>query len=670
MSDSDDDSCWSADLESALLEGCDFGILRNICKGRPVPDHLRTDVWKICLNVSGKGDMLSCFDELYDMPEQEQLRLDCHALVENLGNEEEDKVSIISDLESILTFYCKSRNEKYAQSNGWLDIIQPQLALKQNKAELYNMFYAIITKYMPKDCVKNGKVFHLFRLLLLYHDPELCSFLDSKRITPDLYALKWFQSIFAHTCDLKVILVMWDVYFQQADPFLIFFLALVILVNAKEQLLLMKDESKQAIVDTLSLFPCALEAEDIEDFCSLAQYYASRTPQSFRRDYQQPLFGHSIIGNKDESIQVSQALCLPVSVGELLSANQGDRVQYFVVDCRPAEQYNSGHLPTAFHLDLNLMLQNPVEFATAVQALFATKQQAVAAGSIAGGEHLCFMGSGREEEDLYVNMVLANFLQKNTMYVSVARGGYAALHAALKDNLNDGLTDHCARSCIVCNPDSGAVSDAETLDEFGDGDKLDSILGKFSSVVKCKSAIVKEKLTNYIKNEQQQATAERHVQSSDKGRRYRNMASVFTIDDDDDELGSVASSDDERRETVNLETWLKKPDVLHSFKCREIKQNGYVVPSWLLVTDNHLYVLRELADERGMALIQARRSLASIVKITSKKRHPELITFKYGTNDDDGLHITNFDRFLIPRAGDATKAIKIQIMKVLDALDS
>ena len=35
--------------------------------------------------------------------------------------------------------------------------------------------------------------------------------------------------------------------------------------------------------DTLKVFPSALEADDIEDFCQLAQYYASRTPQSFRR---------------------------------------------------------------------------------------------------------------------------------------------------------------------------------------------------------------------------------------------------------------------------------------------------------------------------------------------------------------------------------------------------
>ena len=34
---------------------------------------------------------------------------------------------------------------------------------------------------------------------------------------------------------------------------------------------------------------------------------------------------------------------------------QGEGVRYFVVDCRPAEQYNAGHLPIAFHLDANLV---------------------------------------------------------------------------------------------------------------------------------------------------------------------------------------------------------------------------------------------------------------------------------------------------------------------------
>lgn len=47
-----------------------------------------------------------------------------------------------------------------------------------------------------RECRKNGKPFHLFRLLLQYHDPELCSFLDTKRITPDAYAQQWVRSLF------------------------------------------------------------------------------------------------------------------------------------------------------------------------------------------------------------------------------------------------------------------------------------------------------------------------------------------------------------------------------------------------------------------------------------------------------------------------------------------
>ena len=42
-----------------------------------------------------------------------------------------------------------------------------------------------------RDCKAGGRPFHLFRLLLLYHDPELCSFLDTKRLAPEAYLQPW-----------------------------------------------------------------------------------------------------------------------------------------------------------------------------------------------------------------------------------------------------------------------------------------------------------------------------------------------------------------------------------------------------------------------------------------------------------------------------------------------
>lgn len=53
-----------------------------------------------------------------------------------------------------------------------------------------------ISLFLCRCCTKSSATFHLFRLLVLYHDPELCSFLDTKQISPDLYALTWVRQTF------------------------------------------------------------------------------------------------------------------------------------------------------------------------------------------------------------------------------------------------------------------------------------------------------------------------------------------------------------------------------------------------------------------------------------------------------------------------------------------
>lgn len=66
--------------------------------------------------------------------------------------------------------------------------------------------------------------------------------------------------------------------------------------------------------------------------------------------------------------------------------------------------------------------------------------------------------------------------------------------------------------------------------------------------------------------------------------------------------------------------------------------------SHLLITATHMYCLREIAARRGFAYIQSRQALNSVVKITSKKKHPELITFKFGSNSSAGGEITAVER--------------------------
>lgn len=153
--------------------------------------------------------------------------------------------------------------------------------------------------------------------------------------------------------------------------------------------------------------------------------------------------------------------CRQTNSSDPATTQQLGDIHYFVVDCRPPDQYNNGHFLTAFHLDCSLvsglvptlnptltllpqMLNDPSAFSTAVQALLASQQQAIDAKSVAGGEHLCFIGSGRgDEDDSYVHMVVASFLQKRHKYVSLLYGGYQSLHRYILDNRWDHyLVDH------------------------------------------------------------------------------------------------------------------------------------------------------------------------------------------------------------------------------------
>lgn len=134
-------------------------------------------------------------------------------------------------------------------------------------------------------------------------------------------------------------------------------------------------------------------------------------------------------------------------------------------------------------------------------------------------------------------MVVASFLQKHTQYVSLLTGGYIAIHNYFSDNINEYLQDHNVHACIVCSPNSSSSKLTEANVKSGQSNDL---FGKISAAMKSKSAEVKGKLFDYIVNPNNSPVQERHVSSSDKiGKRYRNVAPVFSIDDDQDNFADV-----------------------------------------------------------------------------------------------------------------------------------
>lgn len=717
VSDSEDfvddfDDAWHAELEDALLEGfVDHSIIRNICKCRILPPTQRAEVWKICLNIASRGNALNSWDEKLDLAEQSQIHEACEKIVSESQSENPEEVLL--NLESIITFYCKSRAVKYDNDHAWTSLLQPLLDLPElDRADMYNCFYALLARYIPRESLPDAP-YNLFRLLLLYHDPELCSFLDSHKVTMQMFMKPWFRTLFSSHCKRPVTLALWDVYLQRADPFFMFFLALVILVNAKEQVMnTMLDKKKEEIASALTDFPEALETVDVEDFCQLAMYFGDKTPQSVRKSYQDSLFSGpmSLSGSKESSKvekELAQSLCFQVAVPDILLSAQPDfstdeqsessQVRFFLVDCRSPDHYNAGHLNTAFHLDATLMLREPTEFATAIDALLSAQEQAIQTGSAAGGEHLCLIGSGVEEEDQYMYMVIAHLLKNHRSYVSVVRGGFKSIITYLSDvniNLTEWITGTSSPKHLLNihttsehSSESERESVASSSNKAAESRTMESFMKSLSISLKNKSHNIKEKVTKFIENTGQDDDMS-HLNTNYNGKPYRGTQPVFSIGDEDEhsveETRNVSKkrepvyedSDVDENDLVDLNEWIEEHGVKNPTACFLVFPTGKRYPAHLVIDKDDMVCFREYKAYKKSKPV-TRRSLATVSKITSKRSCPEMITFRFNVPTDeideesgDAKTVEQIDRYLIPEAGQATKYIKQQIMRVLDAIES
>jgi len=613
-----EDSNWVLELEEALLDEAPPQQIKVLLAGRPLPSSLRSDVWSHCLEISGRKSKVEKFADVYDHPEQPAIHQAAVSLASTSKSEE--KLQLQADLESILTAYYKTSGREFTQSVA--DLLKPIMDLSLSRNEKYLVFQTVQDRFIPKD-LENSPTFDLARLILLYHDPQLCNHIDSLKIGFQDFSRSWFSSLFASDCDIEVAVSLWDLYLVNQDPWSMFFMVTVMLVNCRDTILEV-EKDRTELLTRLARLPGLIEADDIPDLVTLSQVYSTRTPASFRASYQTTLFS-----NPDPVLdsELKSLLCLPVNADEIL-ASELVNFQFFVVDCRPAEQYNAGHLARAFHLDCSLMLQDPTQFSTACSALLAFQQSALTAA--AGGEHLVFLGDGDSGSEVDSNMMMAvsRFLQKHSKYISVLVGGYPSFHQQPSGGDDDEIEEQ--RKAEEPSPN-----------------RLDSL----KTNLKLKSSNLKESLINYIYNPSQDREP-KHIDYNKRGSKlYKNTGDVFCLEDDED---------DNLVTLVDLE---KKSETVHLANCQRVGETGLLSPCHLWVTLSHLVVLTP-GPRPGHVIPSSSRHLSSIVKITSKKRQPEIITFKFGTSQNDEVTVFDMDRFFIPTAGKVTSVVKTQIEKL------
>lgn len=107
----------------------------------------------------------------------------------------------------------------------------------------YTLFRAFLFRYLERFfCVDDSsflfKAFRLFRLLLLYFDPQLANHLDELEFSPEFYSPQWFLTLYARALPLNQVLRLWDMMIAVDDPSFTFYIGLCLLRRQRSALLL------------------------------------------------------------------------------------------------------------------------------------------------------------------------------------------------------------------------------------------------------------------------------------------------------------------------------------------------------------------------------------------------------------------------------------------------
>lgn len=117
---------------------------------------------------------------------------------------------------------------------------------RKEQALLLQIFARFIGKYSPRIHASNDDSFlslqcsfRLFRLLLLYHDPALCNYLDQCNCEPELYASPWFLTNFCRGTPTPLALQLLDFLLlccRRPGPVIFHCLAVAFLLSHREKI--------------------------------------------------------------------------------------------------------------------------------------------------------------------------------------------------------------------------------------------------------------------------------------------------------------------------------------------------------------------------------------------------------------------------------------------------
>ena len=258
-----------------------------------------------------------------------------------------------------------------------------------------DLAFATMSKFIPKYLQglfqrDNAKVIQeylsIFQQLLCHHDPELSNHLsdmDGQAFVPDLYAIPWFLTMFAHVFPISKIIHLWDTMLLYDSSFPLF-IGVAIMLRLKRQLL------------TFTFNDCILSFSDmpdidIHDVIKSSIKLHRDTPRSCAfRVFQPEIDVDGVLGMSSHEIDLvarrnehvprisvadicrlsglSRSTMIGTVTGEQFEIIDAAEVmktavldRLFIVDIRSADEYRDGTLPGAHNLAASEAFEEPTE---------------------------------------------------------------------------------------------------------------------------------------------------------------------------------------------------------------------------------------------------------------------------------------------------------------------
>jgi len=371
------------------------------------------------------------------------------------------QANVRDKMEAMLTCWCQTQKTKYKQ--GLNEVLAPFLNLQVPQPgendppakddEVFDLFTAFVNEYAPffssEEFVPLQCAFIFFRRLLLYHCPQLQNFFAEKGVTPDMFCMPWFLTLFASKTPMRLTVQLWDRLLERGEPYFFMFLALAVVVKAEQTILQAERSALPEILTSLGVF----SVKEMESLWSFAEELVMQTPATFMSRVRRIVLRHETkeipqLERLDKEgvffIFPEEVVghCYPPRPGEALKPWQplpSCAWRLLVLDLRPATEFEAIRLPAAVHFDAAARFPQS-SWSGRKPVLFAKESSAPQSSEVLDalkdtlGEnwlgdhqaHICLVGRS-EESWLLRAMYTVLTVELSLRHISVASGGFEAV---------------------------------------------------------------------------------------------------------------------------------------------------------------------------------------------------------------------------------------------------